>query len=67
MKLTLRVVRECQDYTIGEVAEHCGVTAEEMEGYEKGIKDTPLSIGVRLSRLYGIPMDYIDWEAEQAV
>ncbi len=70
MELTLRSVRVCHGYTVEEVAEHCGVTAEEMEGYEKGTYENgDILIGTirRLRALYGIPVDlflHIETEAE---
>ncbi len=66
MKLTLRGIRECYGYTVEEVAEHCEVTAEEMEGYEKNCRVIMSDTMVKMSKLYGLTVDCLFSVASEA-
>lgn len=68
MKLTLKVVRVIiAEQSIEEVAEYCGITAEELEAYEKDSGEVPSSVAKRLSEVFNWPLDLIYWGSGKEV
>jgi len=59
MQLTLRDIRNAKDYTIHEVAEYCGVSAEEIEEIEIDSSEISYDLLIKITDLYRVPPDCI--------
>ena len=59
-KITLKMAREMCGYSVEEAAERCGVTVDDMMGYEKTHRILKVIMLIKLRKLYGIPLDYIE-------
>lgn len=55
----LRDLREDHDLTQREVAEMLGIRQPQYARYEKGCRDLPTDLLIRLARFYRVPADYI--------
>jgi len=58
--ITLELIREKSKLTISEVASHCGVTVSRIKELESNPGEMPVSIALKLRKLYGVPFDYIE-------
>ena len=54
-EISLRAARVSCGYTVGEVAEYCGVSSSTIRKYENNPSRLPLYLIIQLSGLYGIP------------
>ncbi|MCQ2064245.1 MAG: XRE family transcriptional regulator [Bacteroidaceae bacterium] len=54
MAMRLRGLREDMDMTVAEVAEKCGVTAQELERYESGESDIPMNFVCNAAAVLGV-------------
>ena len=59
MQITLRAARVMCGYTVGEVAESCGVSVEEYEGYERDTRGVPMSTACKLADIYGASWNWL--------
>ncbi len=50
----IKTLREVSDYTVEDVANFTGLTAEDYEAYESGIVDIPISLLLKLSQFYNV-------------
>lgn len=55
----LRDLREDHDMTQQAVADYLGMKQAQYSRYERGIRDVPTDILIRLAQLYGTSVDYI--------
>ena len=55
----LRDLREDHEMTQTQVAEYLGMKQSQYCRYERGLRDIPTDILIRLARLYGTSTDYI--------
>ena len=55
----LRDLREDHDLSQQKVAEHLGMKQSQYNRYERGIRDLPTDVLIRLSKLYQTSTDYI--------
>lgn len=55
----LRDLREDHDLTQREVSEMLGIKQPQYSRYEKGYRDLPTDILIRLARFYRVSTDYI--------
>ena len=55
----LRDLREDHDMTQQEVSEYLGMKQSQYSRYERGIRDLPTDILIRLCRLYNTSADYL--------
>ena len=55
----LRDLREDNDLTQQRVAEYLGMKQAQYSRYERGARDIPTDILIKLARLYGTTTDYI--------
>lgn len=54
--MRIQDLREISDYTVEEMAQQCGVSAEEYARYEEGEVDIPISFLLKLSELFHVDM-----------
>ncbi|MHB8124616.1 MAG: helix-turn-helix domain-containing protein [Desulfitobacteriaceae bacterium] len=59
MQITLRVAREMNGYTIGEVADHCGVTTDEYIEIENDPGRAQLNTVFRIANFLGVSLSLI--------
>ena len=55
----LRDLREDHDFTQQQVAEYLNMTQPQYSRYERGLRDIPTDILIRLARLYNPSVDYM--------
>lgn len=55
----LRDLREDNDLTQQQVADYLGMKQSQYSRYERGIRDLPTDVLIRLARLYKTSTDYI--------
>lgn len=55
----IRELREEHDLTQRELAERLHVAQNTYSNYENGLREMPLELLVRLSRLYGVNLEYL--------
>ena len=55
----LRDLREDHDLTQQQVAEYLGMKQPQYSRYERGLRDVPTDVLIRLARLYKTTTDYI--------
>lgn len=55
----LKDLREDHDLTQTQVAEYLGMKQSQYSRYERGLRDIPTDILIRLARLYRTSTDYI--------
>ena len=55
----LRDLREDHDRTQVEVAEYLGMKQSQYSRYERGLRDLPTDVLIRLARYYNTSADYI--------
>lgn len=55
----LHDMREDHDMKQREVADYLGITRPQYSLYERGIRDLPTALLVKLARLYGTTTDYL--------
>ena len=55
----IRDMREDHDLSQRELAEKLGMPQQQYYRYEKGYRDFPIDILIRLSDLYGVSVDYL--------
>ncbi|MBE6885616.1 MAG: helix-turn-helix transcriptional regulator [Ruminococcaceae bacterium] len=55
----LRDLREDHDFTQQQVAEYLNMTQPQYSRYERGLRDIPTDILIRLARLYNTSVDYM--------
>ena len=55
----LRMLREARHLTQLQVANHIGVSKAMISAYETAIKTPSVDVLIRLSRLYGVTVDYL--------
>ena len=55
----LRDLREDHDLTQQKVAEYLGMKQAQYSRYERGLRDIPTDVLIRLTRLYNTSSDYI--------
>jgi len=55
----IRDLREDHDYTQRQIAEKLGISQPQYFLYEKGYRDIPTDLLIRLAELYGTSTDYI--------
>lgn len=55
----IRDMREDKDLTQRELAEMLGMQQQQYYRYEKGYRDFPIDILIRLSDMYGVSVDYL--------
>ena len=52
----IRALREISDYSVGQMAEACGVSCAEYEAYESGSIDIPISFLLKLAERFHVDM-----------
>ena len=52
-------MREDHDLTQQKVAEHLGIPQSQYNRYERGVRDLPTDLLIRLARLYNPSTDYL--------
>ncbi|MBQ4037722.1 MAG: helix-turn-helix transcriptional regulator [Clostridia bacterium] len=55
----LRDLREDHDLTQQAVADHLGMKQSQYNRYERGLRDLPTDVLIRLAKLYGTSTDYL--------
>ena len=55
----IRHLREDADLTQKQIAEYLGMSQTGYSKYETGENDIPTQVLIRLSRFYGVPVDYL--------
>ena len=55
----LRDLREDADKSQEEIADFLGMKQPQYSRYERGVRDLPTDVLIRLARLYGVSTDYI--------
>ena len=55
----LRDLREDHDLTQQQVADHLGMKQPQYSRYERGLRDIPTDVLIRLAKLYDTTTDYI--------
>lgn len=55
----LRDLREDHDMTQQNIADYLGMKQSQYNRYERGLRDLPTDVLIRLARLYGTSCDYI--------
>ncbi|MBR4889144.1 MAG: helix-turn-helix transcriptional regulator [Clostridia bacterium] len=55
----LRDLREDNDYTQQKIAEYLGMKQSQYSRYERGQRDIPTDVLIRLAKLYGTSTDYL--------
>ena len=55
----LRDLREDRDLSQQQVAEYLGMKQPQYSRYERGLRDVPTDVLIRLSQLYKTSVDYI--------
>lgn len=55
----LKDLREDRDLSQQEIADYLGMKQPQYSRYERGLRDIPTDVLIRLSRLYGTSTDYI--------
>ncbi|MBQ8732736.1 MAG: helix-turn-helix transcriptional regulator [Oscillospiraceae bacterium] len=55
----LRDLREDHDFTQQQVAEYLNMKQPQYSRYERGLRDIPTDILIRLARLYNTSVDYM--------
>ncbi len=55
----IRDLREDNDLTQQKVAEYLGMKQAQYSRYERGVRDIPTDILIKLAKLYGTTTDYI--------
>lgn len=55
----IRDMREDHDLTQRQLAEILGMPQQQYHRYEKGYRDFPLDVLIRLSELFGVSVDYL--------
>ena len=55
----LEDLRTDHDLTIRQVADHLGGYRDVYTRYEKGVRQLPISIAIRLAELYQVSLDYL--------
>lgn len=55
----IRDMREDHDLTQRQLADILGMPQQQYYRYEKGYRDFPLDVLIRLSELYGVSLDYL--------
>lgn len=58
-KISLRAARELSGYTVEEVAVICGITVEDVKGYEKDTREMPFDLARKVKRLFHINIEQI--------
>ena len=58
-KITLRTARELSGYTKEEVASHCGVLVDTLDGFEKDSSLITVAIIRKIIKLYKVPLRLI--------
>ena len=57
--MRIRNLREDHDYTQTQVAEYLGMKQPQYNRYERGLRDVPSDVLIRLAVLYNTSVDYI--------
>ena len=55
----IRDMREDHDMTQVQVAEYLGMKQAQYSRYERGLRDTPTDVLIRLAQLYETSVDYL--------
>ncbi len=55
----LKDLREDHDYSQQFIAEYLGMKQPQYSRYERGLRDVPTDVLIRLAKLYGTSTDYI--------
>ena len=55
----LEDLRTDRDLTIRQVADYLGCNRDVYTRYEKGVRQLPISIAIRLAELYQVSLDYL--------
>ena len=55
----LKDIREDHDLTQTQVAEHLFITQQQYSLYEKGLREIPVSMVIKLAKLYNVTVDYL--------
>lgn len=55
----LRDVREDRDLTQSQIAEFLGMKQPQYNRYERGLRDVPTDVLIRLAQYYGTSVDYL--------
>lgn len=55
----IKDLREDHDYTQEYVAKYLNINRVVYNRYENGIREIPISLLIKLSKLYNVPIDYI--------
>lgn len=64
MKMRLKACRVQAGMLIKEVAQAMGVSEMTVINWEKGISSPEMAVGLKLSLLYKIPLEYMDFTKE---
>lgn len=59
MRLNIRDIREDHDLTQQQVAQYLGCDQSLYSKYERGERDVPLNIMIKLAQLYKTSIDYL--------
>lgn len=63
-KITLRVARESCGYTVGEVAEYCGISVHTFNDLEIDSGQMQFPLMQKLINLYRVPLDLVYFGTE---
>ena len=55
----IRNLREDKDLKQKEIANHLNITQQQYSLYEKGIRDIPIDLLIKLADYYNVSLDYI--------
>ena len=66
MKTNLKTARIEKGLTQGEAANKCGITQQRLSHYETGIRQPPIEVFRKLADIYGVSLDYLLQEPEEA-
>ncbi|MBR5239938.1 MAG: helix-turn-helix transcriptional regulator [Clostridia bacterium] len=55
----LKDIREDHDLTQTQVAKHLFITQQQYSLYEKGLREIPVSMVIKLAKLYKVTVDYL--------
>jgi transcriptional regulator with XRE-family HTH domain len=59
MQITLKAAREMNGYTLEQVAEYCGVTADTISDIEDNSESITYDLLSSILNLYGVSADYV--------
>lgn len=59
VRISLRAARQNKEYTQAFVAEYLKINKETLSSWERGETEPKISQAIKLSELYGIPIDNI--------